>query len=74
MFCKLTAGCITVAIVHALAFITMVTSMEYGLFAKMGFQEHRDFSGEISDQIPAQNSRLQKSLAFTILIIVPCDT
>lgn len=39
VFCKLTAGCITVAVVGALAFITVVTSMGYGLLAKMEFQE-----------------------------------
>lgn len=34
MFCKLRAGCITVGVVSALAFITMVTSLRYGLLAR----------------------------------------
>lgn len=36
VFCKLTAGCITVAVVGALAFLTMVISMGYGLLARDG--------------------------------------
>lgn len=34
VFCKLRAGCITVGVVSALAFIIMVTSLRYGLLAR----------------------------------------
>lgn len=33
-FCKLVAGCVTVAVVSALAFIPMVTSLGYGLLPR----------------------------------------